>query len=92
MDDGEKRALDRAVVPELTRDPGLRPGNVFIDPVEVEPENWSFGEGAMQDGPPISVRRNLCETGSVLDRGRGAAQLGRLITNRTAWHPPRTSP
>lgn len=49
----QKRALYRAIVAELARDPGVRPGNVFINLVEVAPENWSFGDGAMQYGPPI---------------------------------------
>ncbi|WP_342166055.1 tautomerase family protein [Methylobacterium sp. SD21] len=49
---GQKRALYRAIAGNLADDPGVRPGNVFINLVEVVPENWSFGEGAMQYGPP----------------------------------------
>lgn len=47
----QKRALYRRIVEELGRDPGVRPGNVFINLVEVPPENWSLGEGLMQYGP-----------------------------------------
>ncbi|MDP4026422.1 tautomerase family protein [Methylobacterium sp. NEAU 140] len=48
----QKRALYAAIARELGRDPGLRPGDVFVNLVEVAPENWSFGEGGMQYGPP----------------------------------------
>lgn len=48
----QKRALYKAIAEEFGRDPGVRPGNVFINLVEVAPENWSFGEGGMQYGPP----------------------------------------
>jgi 4-oxalocrotonate tautomerase len=48
----QKRALYAAVTRNLTRDPGLAPADVFINLVEVSPENWSFGDGLMQYGPP----------------------------------------
>ncbi len=48
----QKRALYRAIAGHLAADPGVRPGNIFINLVEVAPENWSFGEGKMQYGPP----------------------------------------
>ena len=48
----QKRALYAAIARELGRDPGVRPGNVFVNLVEVSPENWSFGDGLMQYGPP----------------------------------------
>lgn len=48
----QKRALYGAIVERLGRDPGVRPGNVFVNLVEVSPENWSFGNGLMQYGPP----------------------------------------
>ena len=32
----------------LTHDPGLRPEDIFINLVEVAPENWSFGHGVAQ--------------------------------------------
>lgn len=51
-DTGQKRALYRAIARNLGQDPGVRPGNVFISLVEVSRENWSFGDGAMQYGPP----------------------------------------
>lgn len=49
----QKRALYKAITEEFGRDPGVRPGNVFINLIEVAPENWSFGEGEMQYGPPV---------------------------------------
>ncbi|KQS82032.1 4-oxalocrotonate tautomerase [Methylobacterium sp. Leaf361] len=48
----QKRALYAAVTRNLACDPGVAPGDVFINLVEVNPENWSFGEGLMQYGPP----------------------------------------
>jgi 4-oxalocrotonate tautomerase len=43
-----KRALYRKIVENLTADPGLRPEDIFINLVEVLPENWSFGHGVAQ--------------------------------------------
>jgi 4-oxalocrotonate tautomerase len=36
------------VVDNLAVDPGVRPEDVFINRVEVLPENWSFGNGVAQ--------------------------------------------
>lgn len=44
----QKKALYRAILDRLTRDPGLRPEDVFITLVEVARENWSFGHGVAQ--------------------------------------------
>ena len=44
----QKQALFRRIAERLTRDPGLRPEDVFINLVEVKPENWSFGHGVAQ--------------------------------------------
>jgi phenylpyruvate tautomerase PptA (4-oxalocrotonate tautomerase family) len=43
-----KQALFRRIVEILSKDPGLRPEDVFINLVEVLPENWSFGHGLAQ--------------------------------------------
>jgi 4-oxalocrotonate tautomerase len=44
----QKQALYRRIVERLTADPGVRPEDVFINLVEVLPENWSFGHGIAQ--------------------------------------------
>lgn len=44
----KKQALFRQIVKNLEADPGLRPEDVFINLVEVLPENWSFGNGIAQ--------------------------------------------
>jgi len=44
----QKKALYRRIVERLTKDPGLRPRDVFINLLEVAKENWSFGEGQAQ--------------------------------------------
>jgi 4-oxalocrotonate tautomerase len=44
----KKKALYRRIVENLTADPGLRPEDIFINLVEVLPENWSFGNGIAQ--------------------------------------------
>ncbi len=44
----KKKALYRRIVENLAADPGLRPEDVFINLVEVLPENWSFGNGIAQ--------------------------------------------
>ncbi|MEL6061030.1 MULTISPECIES: tautomerase family protein [unclassified Methylobacterium] len=48
-----KRALDVAIARNLAHDPGAAPGNVCVNLVEVAPDNWSFGDGLMQYGPPV---------------------------------------
>ncbi len=44
----QKQALFARISEWLTRDPGLRPEDIFINLVEVAPENWSFGHGIAQ--------------------------------------------
>lgn len=44
----KKQALYRCIVERLRESPGLRPEDVFINLVEVLPENWSFGMGEAQ--------------------------------------------
>ena len=44
----QKQALYRRIVERLATNPGLRPEDVFINLVEVLPENWSFGMGEAQ--------------------------------------------
>lgn len=48
---GKKRALFRRIAERLAESPGLRPEDVFINLVEVLPENWSFGHGLAQYVP-----------------------------------------
>jgi len=47
----KKKALFRQIVANLTTDPGLRSEDIFINLVEVLPENWSFGHGVAQYVP-----------------------------------------
>ena len=44
----QKKAFYRQIVENLKKDPGVRPEDVFINLVEVLPENWSFGNGIAQ--------------------------------------------
>jgi phenylpyruvate tautomerase PptA (4-oxalocrotonate tautomerase family) len=44
----KKKALYRAIVDNLSKNPGVRSEDVFINLVEVLPENWSFGNGIAQ--------------------------------------------
>jgi len=44
----KKQALYKRIVQRLTDKPGLRPEDIFINLVEVLPENWSFGNGIAQ--------------------------------------------
>lgn len=48
----QKKALYRGIVEQLTKEPGLRPEDIFINLVEVLPENWSFGHGIAQYAKP----------------------------------------
>ena len=41
----QKKALYRRIVERLTASPGLRPEDILINLIEVQPENWSFGHG-----------------------------------------------
>ena len=47
----QKKQLYRRIAERLTESPGLRPEDVFINLVEVLPENWSFGHGVAQYVP-----------------------------------------
>jgi phenylpyruvate tautomerase PptA (4-oxalocrotonate tautomerase family) len=44
----QKQELYRRIVAKLTDNPGLRPEDIFINLIEVLPENWSFGYGVAQ--------------------------------------------
>ena len=44
----QKKALFRRIVDNLKANPGVRPEDVFINLVEVDPANWSFGHGIAQ--------------------------------------------
>ncbi|MCC8982246.1 tautomerase family protein [Bradyrhizobium acaciae] len=44
----QKQALYRRIAELLTEGPGLRTEDIFINLVEVLPENWSFGNGEAQ--------------------------------------------
>jgi 4-oxalocrotonate tautomerase len=44
----QKKAFFRQIAENLKADPGVRPEDVFINLVEVLPENWSFGNGIAQ--------------------------------------------
>ena len=44
----QKKALFRRIVDNLKASPGVRPEDVFINLVEVDPANWSFGNGIAQ--------------------------------------------
>lgn len=44
----QKKRLYREIVEHLTKNPGLRAEDIFINLVEVLPENWSFGNGEAQ--------------------------------------------
>ena len=44
----QKKAFYRQVADNLAKNPGVRPEDVFINLVEVLPENWSFGRGIAQ--------------------------------------------
>jgi 4-oxalocrotonate tautomerase len=47
----KKRALYRRIVELLAENPGIRREDVFINLLEVLPENWSFGNGEAQYVP-----------------------------------------
>ncbi len=44
----QKKALFAAIAKKLGDNPGLRPQDVFINLVETQKENWSFGHGLAQ--------------------------------------------
>lgn len=47
----QKKALYRRIVERLSDSPGVRPEDVFINLIEVLPENWSLGDGIAQYAP-----------------------------------------
>lgn len=47
----QKKALYRRIVELLSSSPGVRPEDIFINLVEVAPENWSLGHGLAQYAP-----------------------------------------
>ena len=44
----QKKALYAAIADNLSADPGVRRQDVFVNLVEVQRENWSFGNGEAQ--------------------------------------------
>ena len=44
----QKKSLYRRIVERISENPGIRPQDVFISLVEVNKENWSFGNGEAQ--------------------------------------------
>lgn len=44
----KKTALYKRITERLSEDPGLRAEDIFINLIEVLPENWSFGNGLAQ--------------------------------------------
>jgi 4-oxalocrotonate tautomerase len=44
----QKKQLYKEIADGLTKSPGIRPEDVFINLVEVKKENWSFGKGVAQ--------------------------------------------
>jgi 4-oxalocrotonate tautomerase len=44
----QKKALFKRIAERLGTEPGLRSEDVFINLIEVEKENWSFGHGIAQ--------------------------------------------
>jgi len=47
----QKKQLYKAITENLGKSPGVKPGDVFINLVEVKKENWSFGNGEAQYAP-----------------------------------------
>ena len=44
----KKKALFARIAENLTKNPGIRPENIFVNRLEVPKENWSFGNGIAQ--------------------------------------------
>ncbi|MGB8900615.1 MAG: tautomerase family protein [Methylocella sp.] len=44
----KKKALFARIVENLTKNPGIKPENIFVNLLEVPKENWSFGNGIAQ--------------------------------------------
>jgi len=49
----KKKALYRRIVERLGAAPGIRTEDIFINLVEVQKENWSFGHGEAQYADPV---------------------------------------
>lgn len=47
----QKRTLYKTITQKLASGPGIRPEDVMINLVEVNRENWSFGNGIAQYSP-----------------------------------------
>jgi phenylpyruvate tautomerase PptA (4-oxalocrotonate tautomerase family) len=47
----QKQALYRRIVELMAESPGLRPEDIFINLLQVPPENWSLGHGEAQFAP-----------------------------------------
>ncbi len=43
-----RQALFKGIAERLAADPGVRPEDVFVSLIEVQKENWSFGNGIAQ--------------------------------------------
>jgi 4-oxalocrotonate tautomerase len=43
-----KVALYKAIAERLAKNPGVKPGDVFISLIPVAPEDWAFGDGKAQ--------------------------------------------
>jgi phenylpyruvate tautomerase PptA (4-oxalocrotonate tautomerase family) len=44
----KKKALFARIAENLSKNPGIRPENIFVNLLEVPKENWSFGNGIAQ--------------------------------------------
>jgi 4-oxalocrotonate tautomerase len=44
----KKKALFARIAENLTKNPGIKPENIFVNLLEVPKENWSFGNGIAQ--------------------------------------------
>jgi 4-oxalocrotonate tautomerase len=53
----QKKGLYRRIVELMAEDPGLRPEDVFINLLQVPPENWSVGLGDAQFAPRDGAER-----------------------------------
>ena len=47
----QKRRLYRLIAEHLQREAGVRPGDAWVNLLEVAKENWSFGEGVASYAP-----------------------------------------
>lgn len=44
----QKKALFACIAELLAKNPGIKPENIFVNLLEVQKENWSFGNGIAQ--------------------------------------------